>query len=442
MNKKRNLSSAQIIILGFFIVVMTGTLLLCLPFSSADGKFTNLTDAFFTATSATCVTGLTVKNTAEYWSVFGQAVILLLIQIGGLGFMTFVTLVIFFFRGHVGLFNRKILMQTAGIANLGSVFTLFKQILFGTLISEFLGAALLSFAFVPEYGLGKGIYFAVFHSVSAFCNAGFDVLGANSLTPFSGNPLVILTVSALIIMGGLGFIVWSNVLDCKFRFKKFNLHTKIVLITTLSLIAVPAVLFLVFDWNRSLNGLGFGEKILGSLFQVISPRTAGFYSVNLNEMSDSSYVLTTMLMFIGGNSGSTAGGIKTTTFVVILFSVYSEVRRSDRILIGRRRLQAGDAKSASAILALYTMLIIFATMIICVAEPVTDLKSIFYEVVSAICTVGLSLGITAELSVISKLVIAVLMFIGRVGSVSVALALGERRDIAPVELPTEKIMIG
>ncbi|MBP5307904.1 MAG: Trk family potassium uptake protein [Clostridia bacterium] len=442
MNKKRKFTSAQIIILGFLMVVLTGTFFLCLPFSSADGKFTGFTDALFTATSATCVTGLVVKTTSEYWSTFGQTVILILIQIGGLGFMTFVTLFVFFIKGHVGLFDKKTFMQSAGIANLGSVFRLFRRILIGTLVVEFIGAALLCVSFVPEYGLGKGIFFAVFHSVSAFCNAGFDIIGAESLSAFSGDPLVILTVSFLIIIGGLGFVVWSNVLDCKFRFRRFNLHTKIVLFATLALITVPTALFLTFDWNASLKDMNFGEKLLGAFFQVISPRTAGFYSLNLSEISDSSYVLTTILMFIGGNSGSTAGGIKTTTLIVILFSIYAEVRRSDRIIIGKRRLPPGDAKTASAILALYTIIIFLSTLIICAVEPLIGLKEIFYEVVSAICTVGLSLGITSGLTVASQLIITLLMFIGRVGSVSVALAFGERKDHPPVELPTEKIMIG
>lgn len=442
MYKKKKLTAAQIIILGFLVVVIVGTTLLCMPFSSSSGKFTGFTDALFTAVSATCVTGLAVRTTAEYWSVFGQIVILLLIQVGGLGFMTFVTLIIFFIRRHLGLFDRKIFMQSAGIPNLGSVFVLFRRILIGTLIAETVGAILLCFAFVPEYGWAGGIYNAVFHSVSAFCNAGFDIIGGLSLAPYRNDALVILTVSALIVVGGLGFIVWSNVLDAKFRYKRFNLHTKIVLIATLVLIVIPTALFLVFDWNGSLKDLPFWEKLLAAFFQAVTPRTAGFYSVDPATMSDSSYVLTVILMFIGGNSGSTAGGIKTTTLVVILFSVYAEVRKSDRIIIGRRKLPAGDAKTASAVLSLYALLIFFSTMIICAAEPSIPLKSVFFETVSAICTVGLSMGVTAEFSVISKLIITVLMFVGRVGSVSVALALGEKKDVPPVELPTEKIMIG
>ena len=215
-----------------------------------------------------------------------------------------------------------------------------------------------------------------------------------------------------------------------------------MLIATLVLIVIPTALFLVFDWNGSLKDLPFWEKLLAAFFQAVTPRTAGFYSVDPATMSDSSYVLTVILMFIGGNSGSTAGGIKTTTLVVILFSVYAEVRKSDRIIIGRRKLPAGDAKTASAVLSLYALLIFFSTMIICAAEPSIPLKSVFFETVSAICTVGLSMGVTAEFSVISKLIITVLMFVGRVGSVSVALALGEKKDVPPVELPTEKIMIG
>ena len=442
MENKKKFSAAQIILLGFLSVIAAGTLLLCLPFSSASGKFTAFTDAFFTATSATCVTGLSVNVTAEYWSVFGQIVILLLIQIGGLGFMTFVTLIIFFIRGRVGLFNRKVLMQSAGIPNLGSVFKLFRRILLGTLIAELIGAGLLSASFVPEFGGAHGVYLAVFHAISAFCNAGFDILGSNSLVPYRGEPLVILTISLLIVVGGLGFVVWSNVFDGKFRWKKFNLHTKIVLIATAVLIVVPTLLFLVFEWNYTLKDLPFGEKLLAAFFQAVSPRTAGFYTINQAEMSDSAYVLTMILMFIGGNSGSTAGGIKTTTLVIILFSVLAEVQKSDYIIIGKRKLPAGDAKTASAILSLYTMMIAFSTMIICAVEPSATLKDVLYEIVSAICTVGLSLGVTAELSVISKLIITLLMFVGRVGSISVALALGERKHTPPVDLPTENIMIG
>ena len=442
MENKKKFSAAQIILLGFLSVIAAGTLLLCLPFSSASGKFTAFTDAFFTATSATCVTGLSVNVTAEYWSVFGQIVILLLIQIGGLGFMTFVTLIIFFIRGRVGLFNRKVLMQSAGIPNLGSVFKLFRRILLGTLIAELIGAVLLSASFVPEFGGTHGVYLAVFHAISAFCNAGFDILGSNSLVPYRGEPLVILTLALLIVVGGLGFVVWSNVLDGKFRWKKFNLHTKIVLIATAVLIVVPTLLCLIFEWNYTLKDLSFGEKVLAAFFQAVSPRTAGFYTINQAEMSDSAYVLTMILMFIGGNSGSTAGGIKTTTLVIILFSVLAEVQKSDYIIIGKRKLPAGDAKTASAILSLYTMMIAFSTMIICAVEPSATLKDVLYEIVSAICTVGLSLGVTAELSVISKLIITLLMFVGRVGSISVALALGERKHTPPVDLPTENIMIG
>ena len=442
MGNKKKFSAAQIILVGFFSVIALGTLLLCLPFSSAKGEFTSFTDAFFTATSATCVTGLAVNVTAEYWSVFGQVVILLLIQIGGLGFMTLITLIVFFIRGRVGLFNRKVLMQASSIPNFGSVFKLFRYILIGTLVAEIVGAGVLAIEFVPEYGSSRGIYLAVFHAVSAFCNAGFDIIGKNSLVPYLGNPLVILTVAVLIIVGGLGFLVWSNVLEGKFRWKKFNLHTKIVLIATAVLIVVPTLLFLLFEWNYTLKDLSFGEKLLASFFQAVSPRTAGFYTVDQAQMSESAYVLTIVLMFIGGNSGSTAGGIKTTTLVIILFSVLAEAKKCDCIIVGKRKLPAGDAKTASAILSIYTMMIVVSTMIICAIEPSATLKEVLYEIVSAICTVGLSLGVTAELSVISKLIIAVLMFVGRVGSISVVLAFGGTKKTSPVDLPTENIMIG
>ncbi|MBP5466232.1 MAG: Trk family potassium uptake protein [Clostridia bacterium] len=378
MENKKKFSVAQIILLGFLSVIAAGTLLLCLPFSSASGKFTDFTDAFFTATSATCVTGLSVFVTAEYWSVFGQTVILLLIQVGGLGFMTFVTLIIFFIHGQVGLFDRKVLMQSAGIPDLGSVFKLFRRILLGTLVAEILGAALLTATFIPEFGVARGIYLSVFHAVSAFCNAGFDILGNNSLMSYGGNPIVILTVSALIIVGGLGFIVWSTVLDGRFRWKKFNLQTKIVLLATFVLVIVPTLLFLAFEWNYTLKDMPFGKKLLAAFFQAVSPRTAGFYTVDQSAMSDSAYVLTVILMFIGGNSGSTAGGIKKTTFVIIMFSVVAEVRKSDRIIIGNRKLPTGDAKTASAILSLYNVMIFLSAMIICAVEPSATLKAVMF----------------------------------------------------------------
>lgn len=441
MAKKRLFSNAQILILGFLIVVVLGSLLLALPVATREGVATPFVDCIFTATSATCVTGLVVEVTSSYWSIFGQIVILVLIQIGGIGFMTFVTLIMFFIKGQVGLFGRKMFMESAGIMNLGSVFILFKQILLGTLIIEGVGATILSFVFVQDYG-AYGIYLAIFHSISAFCNAGFDLLGEQSLMPYQSNPIVILTIALLIIVGGLGFIVWNNILDNKFKFKKFNLHTKIVLVTTSILILVPTALFMLFDWNYSLEGMNFGNKLMSSLFQVVSPRTAGFYSVNLPEMSDSSYILSILLMLIGGSTGSTAGGIKTTTFAILIFSVFAEVRKNDNITIGKRKLPSGIAKSASSILTIYIMTIISAAVAICAVEQSFAVKDVFYECVSAICTVGLSLGITPELGVISKIIITLLMFIGRVGSISFALAFGEKKDNPPLDLPTERIMIG
>ncbi len=426
--------------MSFLLVILAGAILLCFPFSAKSREATPFIDCLFTATSATCVTGLVTVPTFSHWSLFGQIVILLMIQIGGLGFMTFVTMITFFIRKQVGLFDRKIFMQSAAIMNLGSVLTLFKQILFGTLIIECAGAVILSFAFVPEMG-ARGIYFAVFHSVSAFCNAGFDLFDS-SLTAYNSNPVVILTISLLIILGGLGFIVWSNMIDSKFRFSRFNLHTKIVLITTVSLIVGPMLLFMLFDWNFSLEGMNFGEKILASAMQVISPRTAGFYSVDLTKISNSSYVMTVLLMFIGGSPGSTAGGIKTTTFVIILFSILAEARKSDSITIGKRTLPQGIAKTANAILAMYISAVVAACLIICGVESNLSLNNVFYEVVSSICTVGLSRGITPDLSVVSKLVLILLMFLGRVGSVTFALAFGEKKDTPPLEFPTEKIMIG
>ncbi len=439
MSKKRILTTSQILTLGFLIIIFVGALLLWLPISSETGEFTPFVDCLFTATSATCVTGLVTVNTAAHWNYFGEIVIILLIQIGGLGFMTFVTLISFFVRKQVGLFDRKLFMQSAGISDQGSVKTVFKQILLGTLTIEGCGALLLSIVFVPDYG-AIGIYYAVFHSISAFCNAGFDLFPA-SMVEYSSNPIVMLTIPSLILLGGLGFVVWSNILASKFRFKKMNLHTKIALVCSAALIVIPTVLYMIFDWNYTLKGMNFGEKLLGSIFQVVSPRTAGFFSVDLTSMSDSSYILQVLLMFIGGNSGSTAGGIKISTFVVVMYSIFAEVAQRDDIRIRKRKLPSGLAKSASAILFIYLTVITLGSMTICAIESFS-IKEVLYEVVSAICTVGLTLGITPELHVVSKLILIFLMFIGRVGSVSFLLAFGEKKENPPIDYPTEKIMVG
>ncbi|MBQ7164754.1 MAG: TrkH family potassium uptake protein, partial [Clostridia bacterium] len=279
-----------------------------------------------------------------------------------------------------------------------------------------------------------------------FCNAGFDLMGAlpgdGSLTYFATDWLVNLTCILLITVGGLGYVVWDDLKRNRRHVGKYSAHTRLVLVANAILMLGGAGLFFLFEKHCTGQGQTAGDRLIESLFASATARTAGFNSVSVSGMGGASKLLTIFLMFIGGSPGSTAGGIKTTTVVVILFSVYAEVRKSDRIIIGKRRLQPGDAKSASAILALYSIMIIVSTIIICAIESTLGLKEIFYEVVSAICTVGLSLGITAEFSVFSKLIITLLMFVGRVGSVSVALALGERKDIPPVELPTEKIMIG
>lgn len=440
MNIKKRLTVAQLIALSFLAIIITGTLLLCLPVATKERVATPFIDSLFTATSATCVTGLVIEDTFSYWSTFGQIVILILIQIGGLGFMTFVTFYLVFIKKRISLYDRKVFMQSSGLMDHGSVIKLFKRIIFGTLIFEGIGTLLLCIEFVPEHNL-MGVYYAVFHAISAFCNAGFDLFG-NSMVGYSGSPLVIITVSLLIVIGGLGFIVWSDIIDCKLRFKKFRLHTKIVLVTTITLIVVPTLLFLAFDWHSSLSGMNFGEKLLASLFQVISPRTAGFYSIDLTKISDSSYILTILLMFIGGSSGSTAGGIKTTTFAVIIFSVFAEAKKKEQIYVGKRKLPAEIAKTASAILAMYVLSVIVASSAICAIDSQFNVQQVFYETVSAICTVGLSLGITPELSAASKAIITFLMFFGRIGSISFALTLGEGKENPPMDFPTEKIVIG
>lgn len=447
MNKltKRRLQPLQVLTLGYIAVILMGTLLLALPISNRQGVWTPFVNALFTATSATCVTGLVVYDTFLYFNVFGQLVILLLIQIGGISFMTFIVLGAILLRRKIGLFERTILAQSAGLSNLGGVVKLFKRILVGTAIFELCGTLLLSISFVQDYG-AVGIYYAFFTSVSAFCNAGFDLMGASgnsfvSLTLYRDDVLVNLTVIALIVIGGLGFVVWGDIWDKRFRFRNFRLHTKVVLVATALLIFIPAVLIGIFENNATFRDLSWGEKILAALFQSVTTRTAGFNTVDLTNLSDSSVVLMSFLMLIGGNSGSTAGGIKVTTFVVVIFGLWSSIRNRQDINIGKRRLDLSLTRQAIALLTIYLGALFVSTMIICAIEPF-GLSQVLFETTSAIATVGLTLGITTKLTVVSKLILIFLMFAGRMGVLGLAVAFGKTHDSGLTKRPLEKIIIG
>ncbi len=439
------ITSWQFIALGYLAVILLGCLLLSLPVSSKSGEWTPFINSLFTSVSATCVTGLVVYDTFTHWSLFGQLIILFLIQIGGIGFMTIVTLFAMLIKKHIGLYERKVLAKSAGALKISGIIKLIKRILLGTVIFEGLGIILLSIRFCPQMGMAKGIYYAVFHSISAFCNAGFDIMGFmgefSSFTNYSSDVLVNLTLMALIFLGGIGFLVWSDILDCKLRYKKFNLYTKSVLITSAILIVLSTVLFMVFERNNLLNNLSFGKSLLASLFHSVTPRTAGFNTLDISAMTDSSILYTIILMVIGGSSGSTAGGIKITTFVVLMFGTISYVRNHKELYIGKKRLDPAIMHQALALFSSYVITIMAASLAISAIET-TSLKSILFEVVSALGTVGLSTGITGSLSIASKAVIMLLMFIGRVGIITLAFAFVEKKDNPPIKQPLDKMLIG
>ena len=445
--KKRlpKLTYTQLIAAGFLGIIAVGSLLLCLPVSSKAGLWTPYINSLFTATSATCVTGLIIYDTFSHWSAFGQLVILLMIQIGGIGFMTIITLFSLILRRQISLHERKLIMQSAGSLQVGGVVSLIKKVALATFIIEGMGAILLSFRFVPEMGAAQGIYAAIFHSVSAFCNAGFDLMGYyepfSSVTRYVTDPLVNYTLIALILLGGLGFFVWRDVATNKWHFSKYQLHTKLVLVMTAILTVGGTVLFLIFEYSATQADMSIGQRFMVSLFQAVTPRTAGFNTTDINAFSESGSMLTMMLMFIGGNPGSTAGGIKTTTLLVLVLSIVATCRHSTGITIFKRRMEDGIARQAAAIATIYMIAIMAASMIMGALEPL-DMKTILFETISAAGTVGLTAGATQVMGSVSKIMIMILMFGGRVGGLTLALVLAEKRVHVPLERPTEKIMLG
>lgn len=448
MRKAHRLTVSQFIAFGYLIVILIGTLLLITPLSSSGWKWTNPIKALFTATSATCVTGLVVVDTGTYWSIFGQIIILILIQIGGIGFMAVISLIAIVLKRKINLHERKIIMQSSGSLGIAGVISLLKKIILFTITCELIGAIVLSTQFIPEFGFLRGVYYSIFHSVSAFCNAGFDVLGNfDSLTNYASNEVVNITVMLLVVIGGLGFFVWSDIFNARGKWKKLLLHTKMVIITTLLLIFIPAILFFVFELNHSFASLSLHDKIFASLFQSITCRTAGFNTVEIGQLTDSSILLSTVLMFIGGSPGSTAGGIKTTTFVVLILSIVCASRRKPNIIVGKRQLDHNVTKHASAIAVLYMFFIMTASMLIMAFETnnaAFAFRDVIFEVVSAIGTVGLSAGGTINLGIASQIILIVLMYVGRLGALAIIYIFRERAssDDELLQRPTEKILIG
>ncbi len=452
VKRKFKLSTWQFLALGYLGVITLGALLLMLPFATAEGESTTLLGAFFTSTSATCVTGLVTYDTGTHWALFGQIVIICLIQLGGLGFMTVVSTIFRLIGRSMGLYSSKAMLVSSGAANRNDVRRLFYHILIGTGIFEGLGTILLAIRFVPQFGMGRGIYFAVWHSVSAFCNAGFDLMGGVfdgekfvSFTHYATDPLVTLTISGLIIIGGLGFCVWEDIVTKRFRYKKFTLHTKLVLAVTVGLLLISTLLFLVFERDGINAEYSPGNKLLISFFNAVTPRTAGMNTVDLNALSDSGYMLTMILMFIGGSSASTAGGIKITTVFVILAGIFAVFRGKQDIELGNKRLSHTLVHQALAVFVSCLVFVLVAAITICAIESHNfdiTAREVLFETFSAMGTVGLTLGITPALLPASKIILMILMYAGRVGILTIALAFGEKRDTRNTKRPLDSILIG
>ena len=443
--KIRQLSYVQTIALGFLTVIAAGTILLMLPVSSQSGGTTGFVTALFTAVSASCVTGLVLVDTAAYWSGFGQVVILLLIQIGGLGFMTIATLFSRLLRRRMSIRERGVMAESINTVRVGRIMEITGTIGLGTLIFELSGAVLLSIRFIPEFGLGRGIWYSVFHSVSAFCNAGFDLMGVkapfSSLVSYSDDALVSITIMLLIVLGGIGFLVWDDIRLKGLHWRRYDLQTKLVLVSTASLILGGAVLFFFIERSRMNADMPLGEQILVSFFSSVTPRTAGFNSVDTAALSDASKLLTVILMFIGGSPGSTAGGIKTTSVAVVLIFLFSGIRGRRGAYVFGRRIPDDAMKRSGMIAGTNLILALLGALVLCGTQSL-PLADVLIEVFSAIGTVGMSTGITRELSTLSALVVTLLMYLGRVGSVSFAMALLERRTDPPVTYPEEQVTVG
>ncbi len=439
------LTTTQTIAVGFLAIILIGTLVLMLPVSSRSGRFTDPLTALFTAASATCVTGLVVVDTHSYWSVFGRCFILGLIQIGGLGFMTIGVFLAVLMRKNIGLKERGILQESMNTLQIGGVVRLVKKITIATFAIEGIGAVLLSFRFVPEMGWLEGIGNGVFHSISAFCNAGFDLMGKkeeySSLAAYADDLLVNVTIMLLIVLGGIGFVVWDDLQKKKLRIREYLLHTKIVLTVTAVLVFGGALLYWLLERDNLMADMGGKEIVLTSLFASVTARTAGFNTIDVAGMSASSKLVTVVLMFIGGSPGSTAGGIKTTTFAVMLIFVWANLRNSHGCNVFRRRLEEGEIRKASIVVTINLVLAVAAAAWICALQDF-PMEDVLLEVFSAIGTVGMSAGITRGMGTVSRIILIVLMYCGRIGSMTFALSFTERKKVAPVQLPAEKIIIG
>jgi trk system potassium uptake protein TrkH len=448
IKKKKTLDAFKILALGFATVIFTGATLLSMPFSSASGQFTNFLDCLFTSTSAVCVTGLVTLDTGIYWSMAGKTIIMLLIEIGGLGFMAMSTIFALVLKKKITLKDRLVMQEAYNTFNLQGIISHVRYMIIFTLCVQGIAALILMTQFIPMVGVGMGIYYGIFHSISAFCNAGFDLLGKfTSVTVINDNKIVLLTLANLINIGGLGYLVWRELigtLSKKKKLKNISLHAKVVLTLSLILVIGGTLSFLIFEWNNpaTMKDMSFGDKLVNSYFSATTPRTAGFNSISNSEMSPASKLITMAYMFIGGSPGGTAGGVKTTTFGIIIFTLIAVLKGRSDVEIYKKKLSQSTVYKAIAIFFLGLTIVVIGVMILSINEIGATFEEIVYEVLSAFGTVGLTMGITPGLQSISKVTLILIMYMGRVGPLTVMLALSNKQEKINIKYPEGKLLIG
>ena len=445
MNERKvrqfRLSGSQSILLGFLAMILAGTLLLMLPISTRTGEWTSFTNAFFTATSASCVTGLVLYDTASHWSIFGQVVILTMIQIGGMGVVTMTTILSRLIGKKISLQARTTLQEAVSAPNLGEILKYTRFICIGTVIFEAAGAVAMSPVFISEYGILKGIWVSVFSSISAFCNAGFDLNGSHgefsSMMPYANNPVIVITLFFLILTGGLGFLTWLDIRRHGLKFSRYSTQSKIIIVMEIFLIGVPMIYLFFGEYGK----LPLGDRFLASLFQAITPRTAGFNTTDYNSFSGTGILLTDILMLIGGAPGSTAGGMKITTIAVLFFTMVSVFKHEKSPAVFKRRIKPEAIYGAIAVFMLDIMIALISAMLISKIEHISFMKTLF-ESASAVATVGLSMGITPGLSTISKFILIFSMYMGRVGGLTLVFAAITRKSTGNRQYPADNIAVG
>lgn len=455
--KLRKMTTAQVIALGFAVLILIGGLILWMPFCTVPGESTSFTDAVFTATTCICVTGLVTVTTAAHWTLAGKIVILILIQIGGIGFIALASIIFLSLRKKISMRNRKMIQESYNLDQMSGLVSLVRKVLACVFGAEAIGAAGYAFCFIPEFGVAEGLWQSVFTSVSAFCNAGVDILGENSLMPYADNVLVNFVTMGLIIASGLGFIVWWDLAD-KIRkvfkrelslhrlFKRLRLHSKLVLVTTAILVFGGAFLIFLFEYNNSgtMGNMSLGEKMMASLFQSVTTRTAGFLTVDQAALSGASVLLCLFLMFVGGSPMGTAGGMKTTTLAVLVLSIVSNVRGKGDVEFKNRRIRSHYIRSAVVVMGAGFVVFLVMSMLLSAAMPETDLVDIVYEIISAIATVGLTRGLTPNLNTVGRWIVIVTMYLGRIGPLTLGTAVVVRaqRRSENTRYAAEDIMIG